>query len=257
MGEIGVVLLHGIRGSSTLWRYQVAALERAGHRTRAPDFPGHGTRRGERFTLSAAFAAVEEAAAQLAASGPVLLVGQSLGGYVGLHWAARTRLPLAGVLAAACSTVPTGLLVAGYRLVAAAIDRLPDRGSWLNDHMADWTLPEAGARDLAAGGYALDVMQDSLHAVRRIRPLDDIRALGSLPVWFVNGGLDHFRGQERAYLRAAANGRLVVVPRVKHLVSLEAPVAFTRIVLEMLDEVGGTTLDGATGTAGSTLGPRR
>lgn len=238
MPQAGVVLLHGLRGSSTLWRHQADALSRSGHAVRAPDLPGHGTRRDETFTLESAGRVIEASVLELADRGlPVLLVGQSLGGYAGLHWAARTTVPLAGLLAAACSTVPTGPVVAGYRLAAGAIGLLPDRGAWLNDRMAELTLPEVGARDAAAGGYALDVMQDSLRAIRRVRPIEDIRALGPLPLWIVNGALDHFRAQERAYLRAAANGRLIVVPRVKHLVSLEAPVAFTRIVLEMLDEV--------------------
>lgn len=237
--DVGVLLLHGLRGSSTMWRHQLEALGRAGYPTNAPDLPGHGCRRGQRFTLDAASDVVEEAARELARHGHrVAMVGQSLGGYLGLHWAARTRTPLAAVLAAACCTLPSAPAVGGYRVVAGAIGRLPDKGAWLNERMAAWTLPEAGARDAAAGGYALDVMQDSLRAIRRTRPLDDLRALGPVPVWLVNGALDHFRAQERAYLRAAADGRLVVVPRAKHLVSLEAPVAFNRIMLDMLEEVG-------------------
>lgn len=238
MVTAGVVLLHGLRGSSTLWRHQVEALRAAGHATRAPDLPGHGRMRGQPFTLDGAMAVVETAARDLAARHlPVLVVGQSLGGYVGLHWAARTAVPLSGVLAAACSTTPRGPAVGGYRLVAGAIGLLPDRGAWLNDRMADWTLPQAGVQDAAAGGYALDVMQSALRSIRVVRPIEDIKALGPVPVWIVNGALDHFRSQERAYLRAAQNGRLVVVPHAKHLVSLEAPVAFTRIILEMLDDV--------------------
>lgn len=236
--KVGVVLLHGLRSSSTLWRHQVEALRAAGHATRTPDLPGHGRDRGEAFTLDGAVAVVEEAARDLAARGlPVVLVGQSLGGYVGLHWAARTSVDVSGVLAAACSTTPRGPAIAGYRLVAGAIGLLPDRGARLNDRMAAWALPEAGARDLGAGGYALDVMQSSLRSIGAVRPIEDIKALGDVPVWLVNGAFDHFRSQERAYLRAARNGRLVVVPRAKHLVSLEAPIAFTRIILEMLDDL--------------------
>lgn len=254
----GVLFLHGLRGSATLWRHQVQAVHRAGYLATALDLPGHGTRRGERFTLEAAVAAVEaEGAAIAERRGSVLLVGQSLGGYVGLHWAARTRVPLAGVLAAACSSQPSGPAVGGYRLVAGAVGMLPDQGAWLNDRMAAWTLPPAGARDAAAGGYALDVMQDSLRAVRRVRPLEDIRALGETPVWVVNGAWDHFRAQERAYARAARNGRLVVIPRAKHLVSLEAPIPFTRVVLEMLAEVARTPDPAPLTRGGATRRARR
>ena len=240
MARTGVVLLHGLRASSSLWRRQIEVLTDLGHPVRSPDFPGHGEWRGQRFTTEAAVAVVEESAQELTADGtPVLVVGQSLGGYVGLHWAARTTLPVAGVLAAACSTEPSAVTVGGYRLVAGAIGMLPDRGAWLNERTARLALPPEGLRDLAAGGFALDVMQDTLRSVRRLHPIADIRALGATPVWIVNGARDHFRMQERAYLAAAHNGRLVVVPGVKHLVSLEAPVTFTRVLLEMLAAVGG------------------
>jgi pimeloyl-ACP methyl ester carboxylesterase len=232
----GVILLHGLRASSTLWRRQVELLRGLDHPVAAPDFPGHGTRRGERFTLETALTTVDDAALSLLDAGApaVLVVGQSLGGYVGLHWAARTSLPVEGVLAAACSTEPSAATIGGYRLLAGAIGLLPDNGAWLNDHTARWALPAEGLRDLAAGGFALDVMQDTLREVRRLRPITDIRSLGEMPVWLVNGSRDHFRLQERAYLTASGNGRLVVVPGVKHLVSLEAPVLFNRVLLEML-----------------------
>lgn len=235
-----MVLLHGLRASSSLWRRQVEALTATGHPVLTPDFPGHGVWRGRPFTLHDAVATIEEAARELSADGtPVLLVGQSLGGYVGLHWAARTDVPLAGVLAAACSTEPSALTVGGYRLIAGTIGLLPDRGARLNELTTRWALPPDAARDLGAGGFALDVMQDSLRAVRTVHPIADIRALGTTPVWLVNGARDHFRLQERAYLAACGNGRLVVVPGVKHLVSLEAPVTFTRVLLDMLATVEG------------------
>ena len=240
MARAGIVFLHGVRSSSTMWRRHLGALQAARRIACAPDLPGHGRRRGTGFTLDGALAVVEDAAGDLAASGaPVVVVGQSLGGYVGLHWAARTGLPVAGVLAAGCSTLPAPSVVGAYRLAAAAVALLPDHGAWLNDRLAAWTLPAAGARDAAAGGYALDVMQDVLRAIARVRPLEDIRSLGPVPVWIVNGAWDHFRAQERAYLRAARNGRLVVVPGAKHVVSLEAPVALMRVVFELLDEVDG------------------
>lgn len=230
-----MVLLHGLRASSTMWRRQAETLTTLGRRVAAPDFPGHGRRRGERFTLQGALDAVSEAAEAVSdGTDRVLLVGQSLGGYVGLHWAARATVPLAGVLAAACSTEPSALTVGGYRLIAGAIGLLPDSGAWLNDRTVRWAVPPEAAQDLAAGGFALDVMQDTLREVRRLQPIDDIRRLGPTPVWILNGARDHFRLQERALLAAAGNGRLLVVPGAKHLVSLEAPVPFTRAVLEML-----------------------
>lgn len=239
---VGVVLVHGLRASASMWRRQVQALSLAGAEVRTPDLPGHGRRRGEGFTLEAAVAAVEEAAGDLAAAGrPVLVVGESLGGYVSLHMAARTPLPLAGVVAAACCARPTELLLGGYRAIARAVGALPDRGAWLNGTMARLTLTPEGLADLAEGGFALDVMEDTLRSLSVVRPVEDLRMLDELPVWLVNGAWDHFRVNERAYLAACGNGRLVVVPQAKHLVSLDAPVAFNRVLLEAVADVAATT----------------
>ena len=56
--ELPVVFLHGLRTSRTMWRAQVAAVEAAGHPAVAIDLPGHGRRRGERFTWDGAIDAV-------------------------------------------------------------------------------------------------------------------------------------------------------------------------------------------------------
>src|SRR5690554_1320904 len=49
-----------------MWRAQVEALERLGHRVLAIDLPGHGTRIEERFTLEAATEAVHAGVRELA-----------------------------------------------------------------------------------------------------------------------------------------------------------------------------------------------
>jgi pimeloyl-ACP methyl ester carboxylesterase len=79
-------------------------------------------------------------------------------------------------------------------------------------------------------------MDDVLREMRQAEP---VRELGEVtaPVWIVNGRYDHFRGEERRFVRACADGRLVVVPGATHLVSLTAPVAFTRVLLEALAAV--------------------
>ena len=61
MARTGVVLLHGLRASSSLWRRQIEVLTDLGHPVRSPDFPGHGEWRGQRFTTEAAVAVVEDA----------------------------------------------------------------------------------------------------------------------------------------------------------------------------------------------------
>lgn len=228
-----VVLLHGSRTSATMWRRQVDALHAAGATVVAPDLPGHGSRRDVPFGLDDAVATVGDAVDSV--GGRALVVGLSLGGYVGIEHRARRPEQCAGLVAASCCTSPDTPLRAAWLHLARWIERWPDSGAWLNDTFVRGMLDDASVRDLAAGGFALDAMGDVLVEVGA---LDTRRALAAAdsPVRLVNGQWDHFRGHERSMLAAArssgADARLVIVPRARHLVSLDAPVAFSRAVLE-------------------------
>lgn len=231
-----VILLHGLRTSATMWRAQVEALD-GSRPALAIDLPGHGARRGERFSVAAAMDAIDAAADRLAGGGGrVAVVGLSLGGYLALAWAARRPERVAGVVAAGCSARPGGPLTWAWLGLARLIALLPDRGAALNRAMVAAAVPEPGATDLGAGGYALDVMQDALAEMGRVDPRADLAAIDR-PVWLVNGRWDHFRLGERRTVRAARQARLVVVPHSTHLVSVVAPVAFTRVLLTALDEL--------------------
>ncbi|WP_456826458.1 alpha/beta fold hydrolase [Cellulomonas sp. P5_E12] len=232
--SLPVVLVHGLRTSRTMWRAQLEALERVGRRAVAVDLPAHGTRVGEPFTLDAAVDTVAEAIDDV--GGEAFVVGLSLGGYVAIRHAARFPGQVAGVLAASCSTQPHRVLLTGWAVGAHGIARLPDRGARLNQFFVDLALPPAGARDVGAGGFALDATNEVLREMTVATPLADLARIEA-PVWLVNGAFDHFRGEERRFLAACRDGRLVVVPRATHLVSLVQPARFTRVLLEALDEV--------------------
>ena len=232
------MLLHGIRTSASMWRAQLEGLAEAGIPARAVDLPGHGTRIGETFGLDGALDAIDEAVD--ASPGPVILCGLSLGGYLALHWTAeRGAGRIDGLLAAACGTTPRGAPLAGYRGIADLIHRLPDRGSAINQFMVDRFIPDPAARqDVVSGGVALDVMADGLRAMASVRPLDAIARI-RVPILLVNGRFDHFRLEERRYLRAARArpglppswSQLAIVPGASHLVSLTRPQEFTRILV--------------------------
>lgn len=236
--SVPVVLVHGLRTSRTMWRAQVEALSAYGCEALAVDLPGHGERRGERFTLDGAVDAVTAGVDRV--GGRALVVGLSLGGYTAIAHAARHPERVAGLVAASCSTRPLAALLDGWALMARGIARLPDAGAGLNQGVVDRVLTVGAARDVAAGGFALDVVDDVLREMRAATPVDDLARIDA-PVWLVNGRYDHFRGEEQRFLRACHDGRLVVVPGATHLVSLTAPVGFTRALLGAVDAVSART----------------
>ncbi|TBN56980.1 alpha/beta hydrolase [Glaciihabitans arcticus] len=230
-----VVMVHGLRTSSSMWRVQRLELERLGYTVITPDLPGHGSRMAERFTVAESVRTIERAVAD---GGPdTFLVGFSLGGYLSLHYAGLEERPVRGILAASCGTQPTRLILDGWRVGAAVIHRFSDRGLALNNFMVRRFVRDPDlANDVISGGVALEVMDDAL---RELRVLNLPRSLAAIdaPVWLVNGTLDHFRVQERRYLRAARRGRLVHVRGATHMVSVTRPEAFTRILVEALAQL--------------------
>lgn len=233
-----VVLVHGLRTSATMWRAQVEVLRGLGHEVIAVDLPGHGTRMDERFTLAEAADTVGRAVA--GARHPVYLVGFSLGGYVSLHWGGAEQRPKAldrvsGILAASCGTTPYRVLLDAWRVAARVIHTFPDRGRAFNDWAVRAALRDPQlVDDVLRGGVALEVINDALRELRPLRPITSLKRI-DLPVTLVNGSLDHFRLEERRYLRAARNGRLIHVRGATHMVSLARSERFTEVLLESMD----------------------
>jgi pimeloyl-ACP methyl ester carboxylesterase len=239
MPRARVVLVHGLRTSATMWRRQLATLARHDIDVVAIDLPGHGALIDEPFSLDAAMSVLADALPardEPSRSIPTLLVGLSLGGYLAIEFAGRHPDRIDGLVAASCGTRPRGAGLAGYRRLAALIGRMPDRGRAMNDAMVRLFLRGDAVDDVLAGGVALDVMAPALTAVGELDPEAALARI-EVPVWFVNGRFDHFRIEERRMLRAAARGRLVVVPGATHLVSLTRPDDFTAVVLGAVAEL--------------------
>ena len=227
---VQVVLVHGIRTSATMWRAQLEYLARRGATAVAIDLPGHGTRMAKQFTLDGAFATIDEAVQDAASRGPVLLVGHSMGGLLCIEYAGRQNPPpVAGFVAASCTSVPRGLGLQAYRVLTRGFDSLPDRGMWLTNRMLDRILPDETRADFGAGGYALDA-QDI--ALRSLSVLDLLAALHRIrvPLWFVNGQFDQLRVNERLFLRVARHAELIVVPRTTHHVTVMRPAVFNALL---------------------------
>ncbi|GAB3476674.1 alpha/beta fold hydrolase [Nocardiopsis coralliicola] len=232
--SVGVVLVHGLRVSSSMWRPQVAELGERGRLVVAPDLPGHGGRRGEVFSLGSAVDAVLEAAD--AVGGRPLLVGLSLGGFVSIAAAAAAPERIGGLVAASCTARPAQSLAHVYRIPAALLDVLPDKGAAVNERFHRMTLPGEGAEAVLGGGLAMEAARK---VIDEIADLDVLGALSSYPgpVWLVNGARDHFRIHEKRFLDVCAQGRLLNIPRAGHMVSLDQPHNFGRIVADAADVV--------------------
>jgi len=254
-----IVFIHGVRSSSALWAPQLEAVRAEGYEAVAVDLPGHGTRRDERFTLEGALAVVDEAVASVGGgTGPVVVAGLSLGGYVTLEYAARRPARLVGALASACTCDPHGKPVLLYRDAAHHVVRtltsvrahLPVLPRRLRASRVgpDAGLPVPAAAALHAGSPVRldgattpfrpgwDVVTDMLGQLAGRSAVESASQV-DVPLWFVNGKRDHMRLEEKRYLAAAPHARLVVVPGAGHDVSSEAPDEYTAVLLGALADL--------------------
>ncbi|EJN57588.1 alpha/beta fold hydrolase [Halogranum rubrum] len=103
-----IVFVHGAGISRKLWLPQTAVLADT-YRTVAPDLPGHGDRRDEPFVFDEAVETVESLLDDVE-SECVVLVGQSLGGYVATEVAARRPKSVSGLVLSGSSADYRGRL---------------------------------------------------------------------------------------------------------------------------------------------------
>jgi len=234
-----VVLVHGTRTSHSQWDLQLPSLRAAGHPVHTPDLPGHGTRRGEPFTLEAAVAAIETAVrrAHEAADLPVHLVGSSLGGMLAIRAAARlSRAPgvLGSLTACGAALQPTARGALWYGRLIGWADVVPGMRTGASGRPFSWILGRDGARAYLRGGRAeLSVIAPAFAAVASLDLRADLRRIQA-PVVLLHGRGDQLRLQERAFAAAAPHGRVELLPYGDHMVNLKAPGRFTADLLRVL-----------------------
>lgn len=218
-----IVLLHGIRLSRTMWQ---PVQDRLHHPAHAIDLPGHGTRRGERFTLDAATQAVADAID--AAGGQALVAGLSMGGYVAIATAERFPERVAGLVAIGC-TARNSAMNRAFRAAAGLAGRFPRQADKLSAVAFRYALPSEAAQAVFDGGFACAAMPDVVHA---IAAHDQLAALRAYPgkVWLINGDRDPFRADEQTFLTACRDGQIVHLPRTGHVTTLADPDRLARLL---------------------------
>lgn len=220
---VPIVFVHGIRLSGAAWTEQ---LEYPGASARAVDLPGHGTRRGERFTLTGAVDAVVDGIEE-----PALVVGHSLGGYVAIAAAARHPDRVAGLVVADSTYLPGRALETPFRVAHGLLMRLPDQGERLSRWQFRSVLSPKLAGAVVSGGIATEVIPDVAKAFADLDVLAELATYHG-PTWLINGARDHFRRHERRFLAACADGRLITVPKAGHYLPMVRGEEFSRLVLD-------------------------
>jgi pimeloyl-ACP methyl ester carboxylesterase len=246
-----IVLLHGFPLDRSLWDAQRIALSDR-YRVIVPDLPGHGQspRLADPPTIDGMADAVRELLDGLGLTGPVVLGGLSMGGYVALSFAARFLDRLRGLmLFDTRSIADPPEVAAGRKRSAQEIDAT---GSVEN--LVSAMLPKLFAESTRKKNPALvsateQLMQSSdpasvaasLRAMAgradRTKALDKI----TVPCLVCVGEMDAIStpAEMQEIARRLPNGRFVQIPAAGHLTPIENPEAVTESIATFLSGPGG------------------
>lgn len=228
-----VVLLHGGGGNRRMWTRTIRGLADR-YRVIAPDLPGHGERRGQRFDLHAASDLVAEAIDHEAA-GRAVVIGLSLGGYVAIALAARSPHRVAGLVLSGATAEYLGRGGLVTRLAAIPV-RLG--AGWFDRKSAEAIrsiAPADIAEPMLAAGLSSRGAADALWRL----PGRDYHAMLQPyhgPLLILNGERDHEnRKAEPRALAAWPRARVEVVMDAGHACAIRQPDRFTDAVRRFLD----------------------
>ena len=236
LGAPAIVFIHGTRLTGAMWTPQLAALSDM-FRTVAVDLPAHGTRADEAFSLDAAADAVASAI-RADGGGRAIVVGLSLGGYVGMALAARSPELVRGLVLSGATAEPTGprmLPYLAFARVMAEVDtaRLDRANEWFFRHR----FPPEIAEPIVAGGFWSRGGASALRSVagERFRPR---LAAYPGPSLILNGEFDlPFRLFAPSFAAAAQDARRVRLAGATHLANPDRPAAFSEAVRRFAESV--------------------
>ena len=213
-----LILVHGATLNGRMWDPVRRHLDPA-LRVLAPDLPGHGSRRNERFTMDAAVTTVVQAARSVAPA-PVVLAGDSLGGYTALAAAAALpREQLRELLVGGCSGNIAGFAMLSHFIAKTWLfktmlglfgeDRLVLRMAvQVRALLRSADVCDADIDAIVQAGLSARVFAQAVQALRGVDYRARLAAI-TQPVCLLNGDQDKVMiRQEASFLAAAQRGSL-------------------------------------------------
>ena len=239
-----LILLHGATSNGHMWDPVRRYLD-AGYRILTPDLPGHGKRRDEPYTLDGAVATVV-ATARSVAPAPVILIGDSLGGYTSI--ASASALPqeqLVGLVIGGASFNFVGSEVWPY-VFKGAMFRVMSSLFGEQKLIKNTIFKELGPGkvgishdDIQAmldGGMSVRVFGQCVAALRGVDFQSKVAAI-TQPMLFVNGDQDKPNVRHEASFLAVAKNATVERFDCEHGVSIRRTPEFAKLVNEFAHRV--------------------
>lgn len=241
---VPLVFVHGFPLSRSVWQKQIDAF-RSSHRVIAPDLPGFGdsdARPGP--TTMAQYAAEVRALLQQLATGPVVLVGHSMGGYVALAFARQFPELLRGLVLVGTKAGPDAPEAAAGRRAMA--EKVETEGVQV-------VVQAMAPKMLAGGNHDAQMMEHVRAFMASSKPMGVVGALLGMagrpdatallaqivvPTLVITGADDMLvpPAESEKLAEAIRGAQLVVVAHAGHLVAFEQPDQFNRALEVWLNQ---------------------
>ena len=249
---LALVFLHGFPLSRGAWQKQVDAFA-SSHRVIVPDLRGFGDSETEPGpTTMSQYAADVHALLRRLSTGPAVLAGHSMGGYVALAFARQFPEMLCGLVLVGTKAGPdTAEAAAGRRETAEKV-----RAGGVQA-VIDAMAPKM----LAAGNQDPRLIEQVRGFMAPAKPAGVIGALlgmaerpdstallaqVTVPTLVVTGADDVLipPSDSETLARAIRGAQVAVIPRAGHLVAFEQPELFNQALREWLNRSGLAALEG-------------
>jgi pimeloyl-ACP methyl ester carboxylesterase len=237
-----LILIHGATGNGRMWDGLRRALE-SKYRILSPDLPGHGSRQAERFTLDGAVATVV-AAARSVAPAPVVLGGDSLGGFVSIASApALDASQLKGLVLSGCTMNFEGIALIPFhiktffnKLLLATLGEKRLLGERFVSAAGKLGMEPRDARAVLEGGLNMRAFPDCVAALTGVDFVAKVSQIRH-PMLFLNGSKDRDMMRQQARFQAVApQARFHVFEGAGHGVSLLRGAEFAALVDEFASQ---------------------
>jgi pimeloyl-ACP methyl ester carboxylesterase len=243
-----VVLVHGFPLDHSMWREQIDALA-AHYRVIAPDLRGFGQSEPVEGTLTMAAMAADllKMLDALEISGPVVVCGLSMGGYVAMQFWKQYENRLRGLVL--CDTRAMGDTPEAATNRLAMAEKVMKEGSQV---VAEAMLPKLFAPECEKSQP--EIVQQTKEVILKTAPATiaaaqrgmaerpDMRStltIMKLPTLVVCGEQDVISPLEEMKFMAEAlpQGRFEVIKDAGHMSPLEKPQAFNTVLLNWLEKL--------------------
>ena len=243
---VPLVFIHGFPLSRGAWQKQLEALK-SSYRVIAPDLRGLGesgsARTGQAVgTTMTQFADDIHALLKQLNSGPVVLIGHSMGGYVALALARKHPDMLRGlVLVATKAGADTPEAAAGRRTTAQKVQA--EGARVVVDSMAPKLLAASNKDESMARGVRAfmdrskpDGVSASLFGMAERDDATEFLSQLKVPTLVITGGDDTVipPAESEKMATAIKNSRLEVIPNAGHLVAFEKADEFNSVLRDWL-----------------------